>query len=88
MLVTGIIAVLVVSLELVVYQSQKNLSKDEQAEVDAKERIRVLRIVDEELKLKRRISENQIWFAQMKAKMKPATNPLPLIPPKPIDPNE
>ena len=85
-LVTGIIALLVASLALVVYKAESNPSADKQAEIDVKERIRVMRLVDEDLTLKRRIMENQIWHAQMKAKMKPSLPPV--ISPIPIDPNK
>ena len=89
-LVTGIIVLLVAALALVVYKAESNPSADEQAEIDVNERIRVMRLVDEDLALKRRILENQIWHAQMKAKMQPAQNPIPapLVPPTPIDPNK
>ena len=88
-IVTGIIALLVAALTLVVWKAESQPNETEQAEKVTLERIRVLRIVDEEQTLIRRILENKIWVAQTQAKLAPAPapKPVPLVPPSPIDPN-
>ena len=93
LLVTGLIAVLVAALVLVVYKAESQLTEGEQAEKVTRERIRLLRIVDEEQALTRRILENKIWIAQTQAQFapapaQPAPVPRPLVPPTPIDPNK